>query len=398
MSDVRLTSEGRCEEGERGPRGHRGHDGPTGPTGPGGGGGGSTGPTGSTGSTGSTGATGPAGTASNTGATGSTGATGPTGSTGATGAASTVTGPTGSTGSTGATGATGAASTVTGPTGRTGPTGSTGPTGAASTVTGPTGPTGSTGATGSGIAVQQNEVDGVNPATVLDLQNPGTLVTNSGGGVAKIWATLIPTRTPTFVPTSGSTFLVDPGVVNVIDSSTYSAPAFSQAEFPAAGSVPNGTMLVLKLNNAENPDGTPLGIVIPLAQIGDLLDNFYNNGGSAFPDQLKLNGQSQVWVSDGVSVWWLIAVWEPASTFPQEQAFTYTSDGTEDPAGFLVGLPTPMADTNYIAQVTQGPLTNNLGTAVIQRFTTQIQIELSAAPTNGDVFFIFIKEITGVHT
>lgn len=260
------------------------------------------------------------------------------------------------------------------------------------------GPTGSGGGGGS-IVVQQNEVDVVNPATVLDFQNPGTETVNAGAGVAKIWGTLVPTRTPTFVPTSGSTFFPVAGKVNIIDSSGYSDPNFSQAEFPAANSVPNGTFLVLKLSNNETPDGAPMGRVIPLAQIGDFLDNFYNNGGGPFPDQLTLNGQAQVWLSDGVSVWWLAAVWEPNATFPLEQAFTYTATGAENPAGFPVGLPTPMAPgVQYIVEITYGANTFLEAAAAIVRTATTITIETSAALTLGDELLIFVKAITGVHT
>lgn len=262
-----------------------------------------------------------------------------------------------------------------------------------------TSPVGGGGGGGGSVDVQQDGVDVVNPATTLNFQSPGTLATNAGGGVADIFATLIPTG-QTFTPAGGATFFPDAGLINVINSSSYAAPAFSQAEFPAANSVPNGTPMVLKLSGGPMgpvPDGIVFGAVIPLPQIGDTLDGFYINGGTPFPDLLTTTGQAQVWVSDGVSNWWLAAVQEPAvPLFPSEQAFLVTCAGTENPNGFPVVMPKPMVDGNYVVEITMGANTFLLEPAAIVRTATTITVQLSAAPTAGDELLFIVKQITGL--
>ena len=139
--------------GPAGPSGSAGPDGATGPAGPAG----ATGPQGLAGLTGATGSQGPAGPGGATGPQGPAGATGPqgiAGATGATGPQGPAGGPAGPTGATGPQGAQGVAGATgaTGPKGSDGATGPTGPQGVAG-ATGPTGPSGPSGPSGAqGVA------------------------------------------------------------------------------------------------------------------------------------------------------------------------------------------------------------------------------------------------------
>jgi hypothetical protein len=76
-------------------------------------------------------------------------------------------------------------------------------------------------------------------------------------------------------------------------------------------------------------------------------------------------------------------------------AFTYTCTGSEDPDGFVVPLPTPRADTNFVAVAQCAGVTDIFGIDVPQasNTTTTITVRTTTTPTEGDVIAFVVSEI-----
>ena len=174
-------------------------------------------------------------------------------------------------------------------------------------------------------------MDVVNPATTLDFQSPGTLVTDAGAGVAKIWATLIPVIDVGPPEIEGGNVDLIAGKTNRI-----TADAGATGVMPSAASVPNGVPLIAKLVNATNDNGVASGPVDFSAQGGDTID-LYAVG---FPSTLTLVGQALMFVSDGVSNWTLVGEISPTAVVPTEQAFLEPVSSATNPDGFSVAYPT----------------------------------------------------------
>lgn len=244
------------------------------------------------------------------------------------------------------------------------------------------------GGSGTGVDVQLDGADVTNPADTLNFHSPGVLVTDGGGGVAEIWATLIP-AVAIVSPDGGDVVDLVAGKVNQID--TDSAVIAIQAHFPPANSVPDGTPLVIKQVSTIFEDGHDGGPLLLRPDDTDTLDHIAGDFGQSF----DIVGQSQLWVTDGVANWNLVSDWTPFSNVGEPQAYIYVADGSELAAGFDVDFPVAMFTTNYIVEVTLGAHTFFIQPSVIQRFTDHFVMATSAAPEAGDEFHIFVTPITG---
>lgn len=185
------------------------------------------------------------------------------------------------------------------------------------------------------------------------------------------------------------------GKMNLVDTDSNETTAFGQ--FPAANSVPNGTLLGVKLVNDLDDDGDPMGTLELLADGADALDGYPTSFPVVEPD---VCGQSLLWVSDGNSTWWFISTWLPSETTGSDQALIYTATGAEDPDGFDLNIPVAMGgpgftdyvvevtlftdDPDNIYQVTSGPVDEST-----------IRVITTSSLTVGDKLQFFIKRTTG---
>jgi len=260
------------------------------------------------------------------------------------------------------------------------------------------GATAGSGGGGGGIGVNVQD-EGVplanNPHPTLNFIGAGVTATDAGGGIADIDIPggLLPVVT--FSPPADSPpITLEAGKTNVISTTDG-----VQANFPLAASVANGTMLVVRLQDLTFNliDGDITGQVPLFTSGSDKLDGQAPQYVNVIPDRV---GQSLLWVSDGVDEWYLQADFEPnPDDFPDEQAFIQPLTGAENPDGFTVDLPTAMADTNYIVELTL----EIVGSApfgfyqaeVNTKAVDHIVVIFTDTPNAGDKLFVFIKEITG---
>lgn len=256
-----------------------------------------------------------------------------------------------------------------------------------------TAPTGGGG--GGALDVQLDGVDVVNPATILNFQTPGMFVEDEGGGSAKVTGTLIPVSETVPQPNNGQTFAITAGEMTHVDSENITAGNSAHAQMPAANSVLNGTLMAVKLFNSEFGEGDILGTIDFVPDGTDTIDGH----SGAFTDlDFVLNGQSVLFVSNGVDNWDVVAVFgsELQPSFPDEQAFIFTATGGEGPDNIPIPLPVNMDPTvDYIVEITMGDNTDQLTFAVLNRANDHINVESSAALSAGDELLIFVKAVTG---
>jgi hypothetical protein len=247
---------------------------------------------------------------------------------------------------------------------------------------------------GGALDVQLDGVDVVNPATILNFQTPGMFVEDEGGGSAKVTGTLLPVSDDVPQPNNGETFAITAGEMTHVDSENITAGNSAHAQMPAASSVLNGTLMAVKLANSEFGEGDILGTIDFVPDGSDTIDS---QGGTFTDLNFVLNGQSVLFVSNGVDNWDVVAVFgsELQPSFPDEQAFIFTATGGEGPDNIPIPLPTNMDPTvDYIVEITMGDNTDQLTFAVINRANDHINVESSAALSAGDELLIFIKAVT----
>lgn len=242
---------------------------------------------------------------------------------------------------------------------------------------------------GGSLAVQLDEVDVVNPATVLDFQSPGILVeVGDSLDAAKIWSTLVP-PTDVFTPGEGGVVNCIIGQTNLID-----AADGASARLPLADSLPSGAFCIVKMVTTGHHDGDPSGPIDFRSHGEDTIDGY----SSGFPFTLDLIGASAVFITDGDSNWSLVAVYTPGSTAPPiEQDFYQPVDSATDPNSFDIALPADMADDQYVVQLTLQPATADgiVEVALLAKTIDTITVCATSNYEDGTIIHVSIKEKTG---